>query len=108
MLPLLIAGDLIAVWQYRHLFSLDIVRKLLPGTFVGVVLGGLLLWWFHKVGSRNDVLLRGLIKVEVAVESIGLVALHWWWVWRGRGRPARTPPPPKPTTAAPAAGGRTP
>jgi uncharacterized membrane protein YfcA len=84
MLPLLIAGDLIAVWQYRRLFSLDVVKKLLPGTFAGVVLGGLLLWWFHKVGSRNDVLLRGLIKVEVALESIVLVALHWWRVWRGQ------------------------
>ena len=36
MLPLLIAGDLIAVWQYRHLFSLEIVKKLLPGTFAGL------------------------------------------------------------------------
>jgi uncharacterized membrane protein YfcA len=83
MLPLLIAGDLIAVWQYRRRFSGGIVKYLLPGTFVGVVIGGLLLWWFHRVGGRNDVLLRGLIKVEVALESIVLVALHWWRVWRG-------------------------
>ena len=43
MLPLLTVGDLIAVWQYRRLFSLAIVRRLLPGTLVGVVVGGLLL-----------------------------------------------------------------
>jgi uncharacterized membrane protein YfcA len=84
MLPLLIAGDLIAVWQYRRLFSPDVVKKLLPGTAAGVVLGGLLLWWFHRVGGTNDRLLRGLIKVEVAFESIVLVALHWWRVWRGQ------------------------
>ena len=103
MLPLLIAGDLIAVWQYRRLFSLDIVKKLLPGTAAGVVAGGLLLWWFHKVGGRNDVLLRGLIKVEVAVESIGLVGLHWWRVWRGQGLHV-TPSPLKNALTGAAAG----
>lgn len=75
MLPLLIAGDLIAVWQYRHLFSLGIVRKLLPGTLAGVVLGGLLLWSFHNQPPKLAV---GLIKTEIGIESILLVALHWW------------------------------
>jgi uncharacterized membrane protein YfcA len=83
MLPLLMAGDLIAVWQYRHLFSLDIVKKLLPGTIAGVVLGALVLYWFHHL-STNDRILRGVIKVEVAFESVVLVALHWWRVWRGQ------------------------
>ena len=84
MLPLLIAGDLIAVWQYRRMFSAQVVKRLLPGTAVGVTVGGLLLWWFHRIGGRNDALLRGLIKVEVALESVGLVGLHWWRVWRGQ------------------------
>jgi hypothetical protein len=84
MLPLLIAGDLIAVWQYRRRFSLEIVKKLLPGTAVGVLLGAALLWWFHQLGGANDRVLRGVIKVEVALESIVLVALHWWRVWRGQ------------------------
>ena len=83
MLPLLIAGDLIAVWQYRRRFSVDVVKKLLPGTFVGVVLGALLLWGFHRL-SASERVLRGVIKVEVALESIVLVALHWWRVWRGQ------------------------
>src|SRR5438067_12487376 len=30
MLPLLLVGDLIAVYQYRHLFSLNIVNRLVP------------------------------------------------------------------------------
>jgi uncharacterized membrane protein YfcA len=81
MLPLLIAGDLIAVWQYRHLFSLNIVQKLLPGTAVGVALGALLLWWFHR---QPPALLTALIKIEVGLESVVLVALHWWRVWRGQ------------------------
>ena len=81
MLPLLIAGDLFAVWQYRHLFSLTIVKRLLPGTLAGVAVGALLLWWFHNQPPR---LLVPLIKIEVALESIVLVGLHWWRLWRGQ------------------------
>jgi uncharacterized membrane protein YfcA len=81
MLPLLIAGDVLAVWQYRRLFSWPIVLRLLPGTAVGVALGSWLLWWFHRRPPR---LLVPLIKIEVALESIVLVGLHWWRVWRGR------------------------
>lgn len=79
MLPLLIAGDLIAVWQYRHLFSLGIVKKLLPGTFVGVLIGGWMLWSFHQY---KDVV-GALIRIEIGIESILLVSLHWWRQYRG-------------------------
>ncbi|HEY7089077.1 MAG TPA: 3-ketoacyl-ACP reductase [Tepidisphaeraceae bacterium] len=79
MLPLLIAGDLIAVWQYRRLFSLGIVKKLLLGTLVGVIIGGLMLWWFHQ---HKD-LVGALIRIEIGIESILLVGLHWWREWRG-------------------------
>jgi uncharacterized membrane protein YfcA len=81
MLPLLIAGDLFAVWQYRRLFSGRIVLRLLPGTLLGVVVGAAVLLWFHKQPPR---LLVPLIKIEVALESIVLVGLHWWRVWRGQ------------------------
>lgn len=80
MLPLLVAGDLIAVWQYRHLFSMKIVRHLLPGTLVGVVLGGLLLLWFDKQGAG---VIGALIRIEIGIESILLVGLHWWRMYRG-------------------------
>ena len=82
MLPLLIVGDLIAVWQYRHLFSLNIVKKLLPGTLVGVILGGLLLWWFEN--QQEDVA-AALIRLEIGFECVLLVGLHWWRVSRGLG-----------------------
>jgi len=104
MLPLLIAGDLLAVWQYRRRFSVEIVKRLLPGTFVGVVLGGALLWWLHQLGGGgNDRLLRGAIKVEVALESIVLVGLHWWRVWRGQSLHV-TPSPLKSALTGAAAG----
>src|SRR5581483_6860730 len=101
LLPLLIFGDLLAVWQYRKFFlttaaegadepppvrgsddaaigianelpnpeataplatstlappagavrrrpAMRVIGRLLPGTIVGVVIGGLLLYWFHQ------------------------------------------------------------
>jgi uncharacterized membrane protein YfcA len=81
MLPLLIVGDFIAVWQYRKLFSLAVVKKLMPGTAAGVLAGGLVLWWFHNQPPR---VLAALIKLEVGLESVGLVALHWWRVRQGK------------------------
>ncbi len=115
LLPLLILGDLIAVYQYRHLLRappqaevppspssaaaadgvavllehapprratspmLGLVGQLLPGTAVGVVLGSLLLWWFHQYHQ----VVGALIRIELGIESIMLVSLHWWRTWRG-------------------------
>jgi len=79
MLPLLILGDFVAIYQYRRLFSMNIVRHMLPGTAVGVVVGALLLWWFHQF---SDVL-GALIRIEIGIESVGLVGLHWWREYRG-------------------------
>jgi uncharacterized membrane protein YfcA len=90
MLPLLILGDLIAVWQYRHLFSLNIVKKLLPGTLVGVVIGGLLLWWFE---NQQENVAAALIRLEIGFECVLLVGLHWWRVSRGLGDTPYVPRP---------------
>lgn len=112
LLPLLIVGDLIAVWQYRRTFAakpigvpvavgpggepinespapttgetgrataIHLLRRLLPGTAVGVVLGGLLLWWFHQ----QKELVGALMRVEIGIESILLVGLHWWRQYKG-------------------------
>jgi len=79
LLPLLVIGDFIAVWQYRRLFSLNIVKHLLPGTLAGLILGGLMLHWFH---NQKD-LVAALIKIEIGCESILLVSLAWWRQWRG-------------------------
>ncbi len=79
MLPLLIVGDLIVVWQYRDQFDLTIVKRLIPGTLVGVVLGGLLLWTFEK--QRKDIA-AALINLEIGFESVLLVSLHWYRTWR--------------------------
>jgi uncharacterized protein len=95
LLPLLVVGDLIAVWQYSHLFfgkmpAVDgvesqntqaraVIRRLLPGTIAGVVLGGLLLALLHS----NANLVGALIRIEIGCESILLVSIHWWRLYRG-------------------------
>jgi hypothetical protein len=79
MLPLLVAGDIFAVWQYRRLFSIESVKKLFPGTALGVILGGGLLWLFYH---RTRVV-GGLILIVVGVECVALVLLHWWLSWKG-------------------------
>jgi uncharacterized membrane protein YfcA len=94
LLPLLIVGDFLAVWQYYHLFfpeneSADpharhlaarrVLLRLMPGTVIGVILGSILLAAIH---SRAD-LMGALIRIEIGCESILLVALHWWRIYRG-------------------------
>jgi hypothetical protein len=99
LLPLLIAGDLIAVWQYFDLFfpksrndppprdgladdsihARAVIRRLLPGTVAGVILGGAILALIH---TRAD-LVGALIRIEIGCESILLVSIHWWRIYRG-------------------------
>lgn len=79
MLPLLVFGDLIAVGQHRKHFDWANVKRLAIGSVVGVIVGGLLLWWFH----RQQHLVVPLIKLEVGLESVILVGLHWYRTWHG-------------------------
>ncbi len=91
LLPLLIFGDLFAIYQYRHLFGLKIVAKLLPGTIVGVLVGSLLLRWFAQ---QQKEVAEALINIDIGLESVLLVSLHWWRVARTTGqRPAYVPRP---------------
>ena len=79
MLPLLIVGDVIAVWQYRKLFNRQAVFRLLPGTLLGLLIGGGLLLLFH---NQTPGRLTAFIEIEVGLESIILVGLHWYRTWR--------------------------
>jgi len=89
LLPLLMVGDFIAMWQYRRLLSMKIVRRLVPGTIIGVVLGSLLLRWF--VTQQKEVT-EALVNITIGAESVFLVLLHFYRVWRARGElPAYVP-----------------
>jgi uncharacterized membrane protein YfcA len=88
LLPLLIVGDVFAIAQYRRAFSWPIIARLLPGTVVGVALGTLMLRWF---ASKKE-LAEALINLEIGLESVVLVSLHWYREWRARhGLPAYRP-----------------
>lgn len=80
VLPLLVAGDLLAVYQYRKLFSREIIRRLMRGTIMGLIAGGLLLAWFH---NRPPSMATLLIRLEIGAEAVILVSLNWWRAFRG-------------------------
>lgn len=88
LLPLLILGDIVALYQYRKLFSAENVKRLLPGTILGVIVGGLILWSFRQAQD----LVGPLLLTAIGLECIGLVGLHWWLAVRGvRARLLREP-----------------
>src|SRR5438270_10777991 len=74
MLPLLIVGDTIAVWQYRRIFDKRVIYRLLPGTLIGLLFGGTLLMIFHHQTPKK---LTAFIEIEVGLESIILLSIHW-------------------------------
>jgi uncharacterized membrane protein YfcA len=80
LLPLLIAGDLLAIWQYRGNTSWPIIARLLPGSLVGIALASALLRWFDS--HKN--LAEALINTEIGLESVFLVSLNWYREWRAR------------------------
>ncbi len=92
LLPLLIAGDLIAVGQYWREFRLDYVRRLLWPSLMGVVLGGLALWGLYSLGKRQVDLANALIRLEIGFECVLLVAIHWYRIRRGEGARLMTEP----------------
>jgi uncharacterized membrane protein YfcA len=101
LLPLLIVGDVIAIWQYRTHFSWRIIARLLPGTALGVVAGTLMLRWF---ASKKD-LAEALINVEIGLESVILVSLNAYRAGRSQhGVPPYRPSSMKSTAVGALAG----
>lgn len=81
LLPLLLSGDLISVYQYRKLFDFKLIRPLIVPTAVGIALGSGALWAIHS--AENEKLIALLVRLEIGVESVALVGLHWWRSSRG-------------------------
>ena len=78
LLPLLIAGDLLAIWQYRTHANWRIIARLLPGSLLGIAVGSALLGWF----ASQKHLAEALINIEIGAESVFLVSLNWYREWR--------------------------
>ncbi|MEM8874981.1 MAG: sulfite exporter TauE/SafE family protein [Planctomycetota bacterium] len=79
LLPLLIVGDIIAIAQHHKHFAWDLLKRLLPGTAVGVVVGGAVLFLIKQQAG----LVEALIRIEIGIECVVLVSLHWWRQWKG-------------------------
>jgi len=72
ILVLLIVGDLVAVWHYRHDADWSLIRRLLPAVLPGLVLGSI----FLRIVS-DDVLRRSIGAVLLV-----LLALQLFLKWR--------------------------
>src|SRR5699024_6156357 len=49
ILPLLITGDVIAVWIYRHEANFKALRRLIPTVIVGMVVGAFFLYYSNDL-----------------------------------------------------------
>jgi uncharacterized membrane protein YfcA len=66
MLPILCAMDLFSVYAYRHAWSREFVKIMLPGAIVGIALGGLA---FGMLPVNAIRLLLGVIAVTFALNQ---------------------------------------
>lgn len=80
LLPLLIVGDIIAVWQYRREVSWRTVGRLMPGAIIGILLGTMLIWLLKS----HAAVAAALINMEIGFESVLLVGMSWYRQWHGR------------------------
>jgi len=81
LLPLLILGDVLSLTQYRKIFDFSKVKLLVLPTAIGIGIGSLILFSIHN--TANDKLIAALLRLEIGLESIFLVSLHWWRQYRG-------------------------
>jgi uncharacterized membrane protein YfcA len=72
VLVLLIVGDLVAVWHYRHDADWSLIRRLLPAVLPGLVLGSL----FLRVVSD------GVLRRGIGVVLLVLLLLQLLVKWR--------------------------
>lgn len=76
LLPLLITGDALSIGQYRKLVDFKLIRPLMLPTGVGIVVGSVLLHLIHGLDDQR--LVATLIRLEIGLESVILVGLHWY------------------------------
>jgi len=72
ILVLLIVGDLVAVWHYRHDADWSLIRRLLPAVLPGLVIGSV----FLRVVSD------GVLRRGIGLILLVLLLLQLWVKWR--------------------------
>ena len=71
MLPLLIAADYFSMLSWLGRWDWRVVAMLLPGTAVGIAVGGAMLWGFQQLGDNRG----GETANATLMLGIGLIAL---------------------------------
>ncbi len=79
LLLVLLVGDVIAVWHYRHECDWAILRRLVPAVLPGIVLGALFLAWVDDAVLRRTI---GAILLALALQQL-------WTMGRSRRGPVR-------------------
>ena len=77
VLVLLIVGDLVAVWHYRHDADWSLIRRLLPAVLPGLVLGSI----FLRLVSD------GVLRRSIGVVLLVLLLLQLLVKWRSNASP---------------------
>ncbi|MBI4942315.1 MAG: sulfite exporter TauE/SafE family protein [Actinobacteria bacterium] len=90
LLPLLILGDVFAVWSYRSHAHWRTLLRLMPTVLVGILLGALF------VATVDDTVMRRTIGVVLLL----LVSVNLWTRSRQAQEPAAAPVPAAATTTA--------
>jgi hypothetical protein len=88
LLPLLIAGDLTAIWVYRRHADWRLIARLMPWIFVGLVIGA---FFIDRVDDQ-------VMRVAIAVLLLVLLAAQ---VWSGRHRLLGMGASPEPSEESP-------
>lgn len=73
LLPLLLVSDVIAVWQFRREFHLGLIRRFLPGTLAGIVLGT---WLLDRVSDAGWKQVVGGVCLAFCAVQWGLALLR--------------------------------
>lgn len=71
LLPVLVCADLVAAFLYRRVPRWDIIRRLVPWTVAGVLVGFLLM------GRMND----RAVQISIAALLLMMTALHFLMLW---------------------------
>ena len=70
LLILLIVGDLVAVWIYRHQVDVPALLRLIPSVVVGLILGALFLAYSDDVVMRRSI---GVILLTLTALTLYLM-----------------------------------
>jgi len=80
LLPLLLVGDVISVSQNWREVRWPILRRLLPGAFVGMCFGAYLIYLLKS----HAAIAAALIDLEIGCESVLMVSMAWYRQLHGR------------------------